>query len=83
MPIIFILKIEGTGEQGVQENIFVGGRTEQEARGNCITRSFITVYSSPDTSRAIKSREMNWVRHAARMGDVRIVGRNILKWILK
>jgi hypothetical protein len=46
------------------------GRKWQEAGENCIMRSFITWYASPNI-RVIKSSRMRWVGYVPCMGEMR------------
>jgi hypothetical protein len=38
---------------------------------NCITRGFVTWFTSPNASWVIKSKRMIWAEHVARMGEMR------------
>jgi hypothetical protein len=53
----------------------------QEIGEDCIMRSFINVYASPDI-RVIKSRRMRWAVHIARIGAM-LYAHNILVATLK
>jgi hypothetical protein len=44
---------------------------------------FLNLYSSPSIIRAIKSRNMRWVGHVPRMGEMRIIAYTISVWNLK
>jgi hypothetical protein len=41
----------------------------QENGENCITKSFMILYSSPSIIRIIKARRMRWAGHVARKGE--------------
>jgi hypothetical protein len=52
--------------------IFRQKRVEVKEGGeNSITRSFVTLYSSPSIIRTIKSRRMRWARHITRVVEKR------------
>jgi hypothetical protein len=54
---------EGVREQGGEEQVAGGWRRLRN-------EELHNLYVLPNVIRAIKSRRMRWVRHAARMGDM-------------
>jgi hypothetical protein len=50
---------------------YLTGRKWQETGEDCIMRSFVNLYASPNIVRFIKSIMVRWARHLARMGEMR------------
>jgi hypothetical protein len=58
--------------------MYLRGRKWRKAGEDCIMRSFVNSYISPNVIRAIKSRRIKWVEHVARMGRLKAATYRIL-----